>query len=129
MLAGCGALLLLAYPGFLLISQGGLLTVILVQVLLGGVFLPIYTSPIVATLVELFPTRVRYSGFANGFNASAVVANSAPFLATYLIGATGSNFVPAWFVIITCLVSIVAIVLLTESANKPLPQVEGSAAS
>lgn len=129
MLAGCGALLLLAYPGFLLISQGGLLTVIFVQVVLGGVLLPIYTSPIVATLVELFPTRVRYSGFANGFNASAVVANSAPFLATALIASTGSNFVPAWFVIVTCLVSIVSITLLTESANKPLPQVVGSVAS
>jgi MHS family proline/betaine transporter-like MFS transporter len=129
MLAGCGALLLLAYPGFLLISQGGLLTVIIVQVLLGGVLLPIYTSPIVATLVELFPTRVRYSGFANGFNASAVVANAAPFFATFLIARTGSDFVPAWFVIVTCLVSIIAIALLTESANKPLPQVQGSVAS
>jgi len=129
MLVGCGALLLLAYPGFLLISQGGLLTVIVVQVLLGGVFLPIYTSPIVATLVELFPTRVRYSGFANGFNASAVVANAAPFLATALIASTGSNFVPAWFVIGTCLVSIVSITLLTESAKKPLPQARGSLAS
>ncbi len=129
MLAGCGALLLLAYPGFVLISQGGLLTAIVVQVLLGGVLLPIYTGPIVATLVELFPTRVRYSGFANGFNASAVVANAAPFLATFLIARTGSDLVPAWLVVATCLVSVVAISLLAESANKPLPQVRGSAAS
>ena len=124
MMAGCAGLVLLSYPGFLLISQGNLLVVVLVQAILGGLLLSLYTGPLVAALVELFPTRVRYSGFATSFNVGSMASNSAPFLATYLIGATGSNFIPAYFVIVTCAISLVAAYLIPESAGKPLPQAE-----
>ena len=124
MMAGCAGLVLLAYPGFMIIASGNLLAVVLVQATLGGLLLSLYTGPLVAALVELFPTRVRYSGFATSFNVGSMASNAAPFLATYLIGATGSNFVPAFFVMATCAVSFVAAFLIPESSNRPLPQAE-----
>ena len=43
-------------------------------------------------LCELFPTRVRFSGFALSFNAAnALFGGTAPLIATWLIGATGSK--------------------------------------
>jgi len=124
MIAGCAGVAALMYPGFLLMSGAGLLTVVLVQAMLGGVLLALYTGPLVAALVELFPTRVRYSGYATGFNAAAVVATLVPFLSVYLIAVTGSNYMPAYLVIVACLVSLVAIFLTKEMANQPLPQVQ-----
>lgn len=49
-------------------------------------------------LSESFPTEVRYSGFAISFNlANALLGGTAPFIATWLISATGSVLAPAWY--------------------------------
>ena len=51
-------------------------------------------------LCELFPTRVRFSGFALSFNAAnALFGGTAPLIATWLIGATGSKLAPAFFLV------------------------------
>lgn len=61
-------------------------------------------------LCELFPTRVRFSGFALSFNsANALFGGTAPLIATWLIGASGSKLAPAWFLVAAALVTLVAI--------------------
>jgi hypothetical protein len=53
-------------------------------------------------LTDLFPTRVRFSGVALGFNiAFTIFSGTAPLVATTLIRSTGLNTAPA-FVMVGC---------------------------
>ncbi|MGI8911687.1 MAG: MFS transporter [Rubrobacteraceae bacterium] len=119
-IAGSVGFVVLAYPVFWLISLGnwfttllGLLVLALCQVFILGV--------IPSTLPALFPCKVRYGGFAISYNISvALFGGTAPFLATYLTDATGSNFAPAFYLMAAALVSLIPILLMTESARTPL---------
>lgn len=68
-------------------------------------------------LCELFPTRVRFSGFALSFNtANALFGGTAPLIATWLIGATGSKLAPAWFLVGAAIVTFFAIFISRAGA-------------
>jgi MFS transporter, MHS family, proline/betaine transporter len=69
----------------------------------------------------MFPTRIRYSGFAVSFNlANAVFGGTAPFVATLLISQTGSTIAPAWYLVAAALVSAAAVLMSRETARTPL---------
>lgn len=68
-------------------------------------------------LCELFPTRVRFSGFALSFNsANALFGGTAPLIATWLIGATGSKLAPAWFLVFAAIVTFGAVAISRAGA-------------
>jgi MHS family proline/betaine transporter-like MFS transporter len=70
---------------------------------------------------ELFPTRVRYSGVATGFNIATILGGgTAPYVAAWLTASTGSSLSPALYVSVTSLIGLVALATLKETANKPL---------
>jgi MHS family proline/betaine transporter-like MFS transporter len=51
-----------------------------------------------ATMVELFPTRTRYTGIAIGDNlGQALLGGTAPLVATALIRLTGNHLAPTWY--------------------------------
>jgi hypothetical protein len=53
-------------------------------------------------LTDLFPTRIRFSGVALGFNvAFTIFSGTAPLVATSLIRSSGSVTAPA-FVMVAC---------------------------
>lgn len=61
-------------------------------------------------LCELFPTKVRFSGFAISFNfANALFGGTAPLIATWLIGVTGSKLAPAWYLVLAAIITFVAV--------------------
>jgi len=69
----------------------------------------------------MFPTRVRYTGFAVSFNlANAIFGGTAPFVATLLISRTGSNVAPAWYLVAAAAVSLVAVMASRETSRAPL---------
>jgi MHS family proline/betaine transporter-like MFS transporter len=121
LLASVLGLLVLSYPSFLLITSGtfGLIACGLV---LFGLIAGAYAAVINAALVELFPTRVRVSGHGITYNLSvALFGGSAPYLLTWLGGATGSTMVGAYYVMILAVVSLPAVLALKETARRPLP--------
>lgn len=88
---------LLTIPAFMLLSTGNFLVIILVQILLGAM-LTLNDGTLPSYLAEMFPTRVRYSGFAVSFNLSnALFGGTAPFVATVLIATSGSVLAPGWY--------------------------------
>lgn len=122
LIGSCVGFILLTYPAFLLISQGGLLNAVLGQATL-GVLHGLFIGTSMAALAELFPTRVRYGAFSIGYNISvAIFGGFAPFVATYLIFATGSTFAPAFLVIAAAVASLVPILIARETAGTPLRQ-------
>lgn len=121
MITGCIVLAIIAVPAFQLL-QLGLPGVLAVNIVFGIVIGTLATAPF-ASMVEIFPTRVRYTGFALGTNlVTAAFGGSAPFIATYLVSLTGNDGAPAFYVIAAAIGSLVAMFIVRETANRPLRQ-------
>jgi MHS family proline/betaine transporter-like MFS transporter len=107
----------LSYPAFVLMSHSTVLAIV-TQLVLGQVT-SLYLASILATFAEMFPAGVRVSGFAFGYN---IAAGTAPYVATWLIAATGNPYSPAFFLMAaTALALVGAVFTMKETANKPLP--------
>lgn len=75
----------------------------------------------VVMMSELFPRRVRASGLALCYGLGvSVFGGFSQFFATWLIQLTGSNLGPAWYVIGTGILTVIAIFFCKETAGKPL---------
>ncbi len=112
--------MLLTVPAFMLLDTGNFLVIVLVQILLGGM-LTLNDGTLPSFLAELFPTKVRYSGFAVSFNLSnALFGGTAPFMATLLIGITQSKLAPGWYLVAASAVSLMAVLFAAETSRKPL---------
>jgi MFS transporter, MHS family, proline/betaine transporter len=108
-----------AAPCFILMNDGGM-TAVAMQLIL-GVIESALMGVAFSTFAELFPTRVRYTGIALGFNIGGVVAGgSAPFICTWLVGALGSSIAPSYFLCFTALVTLLSALTLKETAGSPL---------
>ncbi|WP_421015771.1 MFS transporter [Glutamicibacter creatinolyticus] len=111
---------LFTVPAFMLLDTGNFLLIILVQIALGAM-LTLNDGTLPSYLAEMFPTRVRYSGFAVSFNLSnALFGGTAPFMATLLIAASGNLLAPGWYLMAAAVVSLIAVACSVETSRKPL---------
>ena len=86
-----------------------------------GALLTLNDGTLASFLSEIFPTRVRYSGFAFSYNmANALFGGTAPFIATWLISVTGSKLAPAWYLVLASVVALLAMRCIHETAHRPL---------
>jgi MHS family proline/betaine transporter-like MFS transporter len=114
--------ILLTVPAFMLLGTGNFLVIVLVQILLGAM-LTLNDGTLPSFLAEMFPTKVRYSGFAVSFNLSnALFGGTAPMMATLLIAATANDLAPAFYLVAAAVVSLVAVSLSRETSGQPLRQ-------
>lgn len=105
LLWACGAFTLLSVPIFWFMGTGGILTILVGQVLF-ALMLTINDGTLATFLSESFPTEVRYSGFALSFNtANALLGGTAPFIATWLISTTGTSLAPAFYLSLVALIA------------------------
>lgn len=112
--------LLLAYPAFWLFQQHSLgYTIIGLAILAFLVVLLSGTIP--SMLPAIFPTRIRYGGFAISYNIStSAIGGTAPFVITALISATGNLFMPAFYLMLAAAVALPTLFTVRETAGKPL---------
>lgn len=83
--------------------------------------LGVYLGPVAALLVELFPTRVRFSGMAISYNLSAAIfGGSAPLVCEWLISVTGNNTSIAWYVMGCNVLSLAALYFYKDRHKAPL---------
>jgi MHS family proline/betaine transporter-like MFS transporter len=112
--------ILLTVPAFMLLDTGNFLVILLVEVFLGAM-LTLNDGTLPSFLAELFPTRIRYSGFAVSFNlANAVFGGTAPFMATLLIGLMHTKLAPPWYLVAAAVVSLIAVLCAKETSRRPL---------
>lgn len=112
--------IVLTVPLFMLLDHAGFLTLILIQIVFGAL-LTLNDGTLASFLSEIFPTRVRYSGFAFSYNmANALFGGTAPFIATWLISVTGSKLAPAWYLVLASVVALMAMRCIHETAHQPL---------
>lgn len=119
-MASAIGMIVLAWPAFWLLHQhtigttiGGLAILGFVVVLLSG------TMP--STLPAIFPTRIRYGGFAISYNLStAAIGGTAPFVVTGLIDLTGNTYMPAFYLMLAAAIGLVTLTTIEETAGRPL---------
>ncbi len=119
-IASCVGYIVLAYPLFLLASTGVPAYAFIAQLIL-VVLLALYAGPGPAVYCELFPTKVRYTALSVGYNIPvAIFGGFAPFIATWLIHATGNPLSPSFYVIAASLATLVTMFWVKETAFTPL---------
>ena len=119
LITACLGFIVTTYPVFEFMSDGSF-----VKVLLGGfvlaLFMSMFSGAAVASIAEIFSTQVRTSSLV-GYNIMAALSGGmGPFFATYIIKVTGSTSSPAFYVIGLVIVSLITIITLPETYNKPL---------
>ncbi|GGW44258.1 MFS transporter [Gemmobacter lanyuensis] len=111
-------LALLIWPGFLMLNAvptvGTLLTVVVVLGALnaGG------AAPVILTVAEIFPVEVRATGMSLVYALGvAVFGGFGQFIVTWLIAATGDPLAPAWYVIVCCVATLLALRKIPEMSG------------
>lgn len=111
----CLWMILAVFPAYWLASSGDLLAAIVGVILLavGAVLSGVVTA---ALLSEAFPTRTRYTASAMTYNlAYTIFGGTAPLVATWLIGQTGSSLAPAFYLVLVALLALAGGLALPET--------------
>jgi MFS transporter, MHS family, proline/betaine transporter len=91
------ALVILIYPIFLALHTMNYTLAILSQIVFSAI-VGIYMGPVPTLLVELFPTRVRFTGVAISYNLSAAIfGGTAPMVGSALYKLTGEQISLAYY--------------------------------
>ncbi|MFI7067501.1 MFS transporter [Kribbella sp. NPDC050124] len=120
LIASCVLLAILAWPMLSLINNHRLALAVIAAV---GLSIPLagFMGAAAATFPEAFPTRRRYAGMSFAFGiAAAVFGGTAPYLSTWAIDRIGDPLAPAYLLIGTAIISLIAACTLRETAGKPL---------
>jgi MHS family proline/betaine transporter-like MFS transporter len=113
---------ILAWPVFSLMVDSRSLAVVLPIQILFGVLLALYSGPGPAAISEIFPTHLRSTWMTAGYAlAVAMFGGFAPFVATWLISATGSPLSPTYFYLApAALISFLVLLHLKETSGTEL---------
>ncbi len=93
---------------------------------LGIVILNLFGSltygPVASWMVELFPSRTRYSSLAISYNFGlGYFAGFMPFIVQYIVATTGNPFAGFWYpVALVVIALVIAVVALPETVGKAL---------
>ncbi|MDJ0439053.1 MFS transporter [Rhodococcus qingshengii] len=120
LLSGFIGFFVLSLPAYLLIGVGNYVTVFLGLAMLGGLLL-LFVGVFPSVLPALFPTGIRYGGLAIGYNlAVSIFGGTTPLVLTALESATGSNLVAPMYMMIAAVIGGIAVLMIPETARKPL---------
>lgn len=112
-------LIVMSVPMYMLMSQGVWGTLIGISVL--GLLYVLQLATISATFPAMFPTKVRFAGFAITYNVStSLFGGTAPSVNEALIEATGSPLVPAFYMVAACIVGLIAVHFMKETVGASL---------
>lgn len=112
-------LFIFALPMFWLMGQSFAWAIVAFAVL-GLLYIP-QLATITATFPAMFPSQVRFAGFAITYNvATALFGGTAAMANEALIKSTGFLLVPAVYMMVACLIGMVAIRFMPETAGASL---------
>lgn len=105
-----------AIPMYILMGTGFVGAIVGFAVL--GLLYVAQLATISATFPAMFPTHVRYAGFAISYNvATSLFGGTAPLVNDAAVGATGNVLFPAFYMMGACVVGMVALVFVKETAG------------
>ena len=123
LIAAAGGFIILTIPCFMMMGTQSLPLVIAAELIM-CLLLTFNDGSLSSYLSETFPTSVRYTGFAFTFNlANALFGGTWSAVSFALIDFTGNEMSPAYYFIVICVVSLVAMLLSHEHSGKDLAEV------
>jgi MHS family proline/betaine transporter-like MFS transporter len=106
-------------PMFMLMSTN-VLGAIIGFAVLGLLYVP-QLATISAMFPAMFPTHVRYAGFAIAYNVStSIFGGTAPAVNDWLVNKTGDNLVPAYYMMAACVIGAIALIKVPETTRCPM---------
>ncbi len=121
MIAAALAIVILILPGFgFLLSHPQVASLATFQVV-SAILAALFIGPAPAAIAELFSTGVRSSGMGIAYNFSVTLFGGfAPFIATGLVARTGNPLSPTWYVIFSCGLGLLALLLTLRTRSRGL---------
>ncbi|MGH3146834.1 MAG: MFS transporter [Rubrobacter sp.] len=124
-LGGTTVLAVMSFPFFWLVDTGSV-AAIFVAVIIVSTSTQALAGPTSAFFAEMFGTRVRYSGISLGYQLGAIVGGGfAPFIAASLYAATGTSASVSAYMLASCVITFVSVLLISETYQKDIGEVEG----
>jgi MHS family proline/betaine transporter-like MFS transporter len=124
LVGGAALFAVLGYPLFLLLNSGSLGAAIAAHCVLAAIE-SVYVSAAVSAGVELFATRIRFSGFSVGYNLCvALFGGTTPYVVTWLTARTGDAVAPSYYLVAAAVTSLGVALTLRETASRALARVQ-----
>lgn len=121
LLIGFSLKFILAVPAFVLIGTLNGVVAIALVVLIFNAPVPLVGSSVYTTFTELFPTRVRFTGVALGFNVGTIIASGfGPYIAAQLVASTNWPVAAAFWGVATAGLGLLTLIGLPETSGKEL---------
>ncbi|HZP79795.1 MAG TPA: MFS transporter [Pseudolabrys sp.] len=119
MLFGAAGMAIVTLPAFLAVVSHPTVIALMCSQFVLAILLTAYQAPMPAFLCDLFPPAIRTTGVAivHDFTATFVGAFT-PFMTTLLIGLTGSNLVPGFYVGAAAVLGFVCVMLLRSKLQR-----------
>jgi MFS family permease len=114
-------LLVIAYPAFLLmIRQPGAVTLLSMSGLIAALG-SLSAGPGLVAITELFPRAIRSAGLSVAYAVIVTVfGGTTQLVVTYLIGVTGDPLSPAYYLIATSVIGVLAMFAFPETNAREL---------
>lgn len=121
MLVPRAAILLLAYPAFVLMTRlPGAATLLSMSALLAALT-AISSAAAIAAIPEMLPRAVRSAGTSISYAfVVTVFGGTTQLVVTWLIGVTGDPLSPAYYLVLASIVGVIAMILMPETSRQDL---------
>lgn len=116
---GSVALLILAVPAFYMIMHHNVMLIALGIAIL-AIILCCFIGVMASILPALFPTDVRFRTLAICFNIAVLIAGLTPPITAWLVEASHSLYMPAYYLMVVAVLGFIAAIKVPETANRPL---------
>ncbi len=119
LLIGTISLVIFAYPAFNIMSTTKSPVMMLSVLSILAILEALICGAATVAVTEIFPTHIRCSGIGIGYNITvAAFGGTAPFIATWLIKATGSNTAPTYYLLFGLIITLVIVLFLYKETYK-----------
>lgn len=120
LIVGAAAMCILALPLFILLRHGTFVDALTTQIIF-AILISLCYAAVPATLIEMFPTHMRYTAMSFPYNlANTIFGGTAPLVATYLIQSTGTILAPSFYLIFAGIIMLLIALRLKETYQQPL---------
>jgi MFS transporter, MHS family, proline/betaine transporter len=115
---GAALLIILTWPMFRYITVSPSLVSLLIYQIVFGVVIAVYQGPILAGIAAMLPSRALATGLGlSGNIAVSIFGGTAALVITWLIALTGSNLVPAFYIVVGGIVGMLGTLPLSRRAG------------
>jgi MFS family permease len=116
-------LVIAIYPAFLFLNGHASLATLLMTTGLMSAMGSLSSAAVIVAVPESLPESVRASGLSTAYAfAVTVFGGTTQFVLVWLIGVSHDPLSPAWYMILSGILGVIAMALMPETKGKPLPR-------